>query len=387
MKDRIKAIVIVCAFLIGTVLLAIGGREIVSGATETGLRLAVGGILLIFASSVASQNDRRVWVAVLRSLLWACFGVLGILLGGLLLAGYAGYYPEWIPYMLSFVAFLVLGLLVGIIAGALSHWGLRRAVRGSQLDILAFSFAAVTAIAAGYVACAVTTERDTYTLSRLPKGCPPDCRGITITNAKLKGCNLHGAELTGATLRGADLREADLGEADLRDADLSDVVIERADLSRADLRGATLTGGKGRALDHINLRGAILDDTTEIDDEARLVWVIVNMEGPCPDLRGTHLTGVDLDGVDLRDCDLSGAQLLGASLATATLIGASMVEADLRGTNLRRADLAGANMEGANLLGTYLDGANLRNAHVTDEQLAQAASLKGAILPDGTVHE
>ena len=32
-------------------------------------------------------------------------------------------------------------------------------------------------------------------------------------------------------------------------------------------------------------------------------------------------------------------------------------------------------------------GADLTNAQVTDEQLAKAKSLKGAIMPDGTKHE
>jgi uncharacterized protein YjbI with pentapeptide repeats len=34
-----------------------------------------------------------------------------------------------------------------------------------------------------------------------------------------------------------------------------------------------------------------------------------------------------------------------------------------------------------------LEGANLSGANVTDEQLAQARSLKGATMPDGTKHE
>jgi uncharacterized protein YjbI with pentapeptide repeats len=44
--------------------------------------------------------------------------------------------------------------------------------------------------------------------------------------------------------------------------------------------------------------------------------------------------------------------------------------------------LAGANLESADFTRT-----DLRGATVTDEQLAQAESLKGATLHGGTVHE
>ncbi len=56
-----------------------------------------------------------------------------------------------------------------------------------------------------------------------------------------------------------------------------------------------------------------------------------------------------------------------------------MEGADLRAANLREADLIGANLAGADLR-----GADLRGAKVTREQLAQATSLEGAKLPDGT---
>jgi uncharacterized protein YjbI with pentapeptide repeats len=64
--------------------------------------------------------------------------------------------------------------------------------------------------------------------------------------------------------------------------------------------------------------------------------------------------------------------LSGADLRRVVLIEAHLGVADLSDADLRDADLRGANLEGA---------------EVTDEQLAQAASLKGAIMPDGTKHD
>ena len=48
--------------------------------------------------------------------------------------------------------------------------------------------------------------------------------------------------------------------------------------------------------------------------------------------------------------------------------------------------LVGANLVGAKLARAKLSKANLRDAMVMEGQLAEAKSLEGAILPNGTVH-
>ena len=77
------------------------------------------------------------------------------------------------------------------------------------------------------------------------------------------------------------------------------------------------------------------------------------------DFSGVHLDGANLRGVDLSRADLSKANLSKADLSGATLYRVDLYEADL-------------------------SEANLRGAAVTVEQLAEARSLNGAILPDGT---
>ena len=139
-------------------------------------------------------------------------------------------------------------------------------------------------------------------------------------------------------LANADLSGADLHKADLTQADLSVI-----DLSHADLRDAVLSGTK---LIEANLRGA--------------------------DLSGADLSGADMEGADLSDAWLEWADLSGANLSAA---------------NLSDASLAGANLIGANLSGANLSGAYLVGEYVTSEQLAEAKSLKGATMPDGTKHE
>jgi Pentapeptide repeats (8 copies) len=126
-------------------------------------------------------------------------------------------------------------------------------------------------------------------------------------------------------LRRIVLENATLRLVDLRSIDLSDASLIEADLSDADLRGSTLR-------------------------DANLIRV--------------NLTGALADGADLSGADLQGA--------------------DLRGLTLRSANLGGANLSGARLTGAVLSGAE----GITNEQLEQqAASLKGAYMPNGQTYE
>lgn len=79
--------------------------------------------------------------------------------------------------------------------------------------------------------------------------------------------------------------------------------------------------------------------------------------------------------------NLSGANLSGADLAGAFLRETKLIDANLSGASLQGANLSGANLQGANL-----SDADLSNAKVTDEQLAKAKSLQGALMPDGSKH-
>jgi hypothetical protein len=76
-----------------------------------------------------------------------------------------------------------------------------------------------------------------------------------------------------------------------------------------------------------------------------------------------------------------------AGLITGKVVREELVERQVIGAII---DLSGADLSGADLMGTDLSHANLSDANLrdakgwTDEQLAQAVSLVGAILPDGT---
>jgi uncharacterized protein YjbI with pentapeptide repeats len=127
---------------------------------------------------------------------------------------------------------------------------------------------------------------------------------------------------------------------------------------------------------------------------------------------GTNLSGANFSGAFFTSCsfffaNLQGANLSGAkflektSLNRANLSGANLSGAILQGANLEKAELSNANLEeatidGANLIGANLSNANLTNAflafddlsgaEVTEELEKQAKSLKGATMPDGSIH-
>jgi uncharacterized protein YjbI with pentapeptide repeats len=81
------------------------------------------------------------------------------------------------------------------------------------------------------------------------------------------------------------------------------------------------------------------------------------------------------------EADFSGADLRGVSFCDYLLIKVNREDASLQG-----ADLSEAELSRADLSGTDLSYADLYDAIVIDEQLAQAKSLKGATMPDGSIH-
>jgi uncharacterized protein YjbI with pentapeptide repeats len=188
-----------------------------------------------------------------------------------------------------------------------------------------------------------------------------DLSGRDLSGLKLVGADMHGAKLTRADLSGANLAHADLRKADLSEANLS-----HADISEAYML-------RFRPLK------AILDEDIPSDEQGRLMLEYFFGDAARPDLRGAILTRADLS-----EANLNGADLRIASLQRVTLRDATLRYADLRRADLSEADLRGADLRGADLRDADLRQANLEGAVVTNQQLDQASSLKGATMPDGT---
>jgi uncharacterized protein YjbI with pentapeptide repeats len=242
-----------------------------------------------------------------------------------------------------------------------------------------------------------------------------DFSGVKLRQASLPSADLCEIVLRRADLRGADLQGADLSGAILTVADLSHADLDGADLSLSDLRGASL---RGASLSHASLHEADLGFVAHPDfpcpDVASAdLTAPVRLEASglrqgasswTDDLRQAGLKGASFRLVGTRGTKLSGTYLLCMGLPTGSVVvphpslfepvqcrtdlsDADLHGADLSHASLRNAILSRANLESANLEGADLTWADLRGATVTDEQLAQAESLKRATLPDGTVHE
>jgi uncharacterized protein YjbI with pentapeptide repeats len=168
-----------------------------------------------------------------------------------------------------------------------------------------------------------------------------------------------------------NLRESNRDDASFRVGSIS---LLPGDAVRATARARTFT--VLRSLDG-NRKGEVVRFLYEADLIGNAVLgerleAIVDLQ--LANLRGANLVGTNLRGANLRTV------LMFANLAYAKMSDADLQYANLRGANLREADLREADLEGANLSHVYLRGAR----NWTNEQLAQAESLVGATLPDGT---
>jgi uncharacterized protein YjbI with pentapeptide repeats len=166
-----------------------------------------------------------------------------------------------------------------------------------------------------------------------------DLRNTVLVNIFLHRVDLRGANLSGANLSLSTLDSANLNYANLSGANLSDAHMMGAVLGTTDLRDADLSNA--------DLRGAWLSGTPDAaNDFERGIF------GGSP-YRGANLSGANLSGADLSCLDLGTEVRTPWTLALSSIFG-------LRCTNLRGA------------------------TGWTNEQLAQAKSLVGAIMPDGT---
>jgi len=152
--------------------------------------------------------------------------------------------------------------------------------------------------------------------------------GVDLSGASLGSLDLHGVNLEGADLSNAMLISVNLAGANLKNANLSNAILNFADITGANLSGANLTG------------------------------VLAN---------GAKLTGSNLEGANLTNADLTQVQM--------------------SRTNMKNANLTNAKMWSTTVDLAEMDGANLKGADVynVDFEFARV-SLKGAIMPDGSVY-
>ena len=99
-----------------------------------------------------------------------------------------------------------------------------------------------------------------------------------------------------------------------------------------------------------------------------------------------NLDGNSLTGADLRRVSLSSASLRNTTWFETDLEGAFLDNADLREASLS-IHAVGPHYAEAYMKGVSLFGSDLRKARVRPEQLAQARSLWGALMPNGSRYD
>ena len=174
--------------------------------------------------------------------------------------------------------------------------------------------------------------------------------------------SLYGAELDNLVLQSGNYARCDMSNSNLRYAFVENANFSYSDLSECDLFKARFISV---TLTHANLRGVVFGiSDTDKDDSSTSAAVFYHCS---------------FAGANLRDVDFSNCRFTGSSLIGANLTNCSFRNADLSGCLLDGADFTGALLEGANLSRTHLKG-----AIIDEEQLAEAASLNGVTMPDGT---
>ena len=274
-------------------------------------------------------------------------------------------------------------------------------------------------------------------------------RGSNLSEANLSGVNLSSvylfsktnfsrANLSKANLTGLNLRESQLMKADLSNANLTNTNLLKANLKGAKIEGAEFkqslynadtifpTGFDpvkagayliapnasfqkanlaSRNLSYVNLSEANLSGanlTKSSLEGANLLQANLsntNLSGAY--LNSANLIAADLSGANLKNAEIRGANFSGANLTKVNLVGvtlqcnlsgATLTEGNLCGANLSYGNFSGANLtsadlRGANLQGTNLEKANLKGANLSGAVNLETATLTGAIMPDGTIHE
>ncbi|MEG4112192.1 MULTISPECIES: pentapeptide repeat-containing protein [unclassified Microcoleus] len=239
----------------------------------------------------------------------------------------------------------------------------------------------------------------------------------------LRMVNLSKANLSGLNLSKLEFMEADLSNANLIKTNLFETNLEGANLEGAKLQQTVYNARTTfpKRFNPVNA-GAYLIAPSASLQKANLAGFDlsqVNLAGA--NLQGANLTSTNLNGAQLSEANLSQANLSGANLTKANLIGAkllqanliktklseanlsvanltaanlteaNLIQANLNHANLNVADLSGANLKNAQTYGANFSGANLEKANMKGANMGRAnldmATLTGAIMPDGTIHE
>ncbi|MBA2681012.1 MAG: pentapeptide repeat-containing protein [Ktedonobacteraceae bacterium] len=193
---------------------------------------------------------------------------------------------------------------------------------------------------------------------------------VVLDYDDLSGIDLSGNYMTNVDMRDTLLRNANMNGSILAYDNLSISVMQNINLSDTSLHGVDLHGSD---LAGANLSRALLNCDSIAVGKAALDW---NKLQVCPNLNGVNLTNAILKGTNLKGVNLSSVNLTSANLSGA-LLNCNIHQGKTYCVNLSSPNLSGVDLSKANLKGAVVDTALLEK---------EAKSLKGAIMPDGSIH-
>jgi len=230
-----------------------------------------------------------------------------------------------------------------------------------------------------------------------------DFKDVNLSDIDLSKSNLSKADFTGANIRKVNLSEADLTEANMSSTYITSSKFDRATLNKANFHKACLevVSFEGASFPRTYLKNANFSETQfyrvdlshaylEKADLSGAYFADTNFSESVffgATVSGARLTNADLREVDLAEADLRKASLAGAKLNKADLSRANLSGANIAFAHLNDAKLSKTNLANADFRGVTLDGADLSGAIVNVDRLERTAkSLKGATMPDGSIH-
>jgi uncharacterized protein YjbI with pentapeptide repeats len=178
-----------------------------------------------------------------------------------------------------------------------------------------------------------------------------------------------------------DLSFADLSGGNLTNSTLAGIDLSAADFQNADLRGANLTNAILRLHD---LRGAKMDETTNITNKWRVIWDIINnprveRTHPNADLSLGFFIETVCERADIRGANFNLGVMGNPNFESANTVGARFTTVEFHGANFKNADLRSANFCNSILEDVNFLGANLTNANML------AVTFRRTSMPDGTI--
>lgn len=256
-------------------------------------------------------------------------------------------------------------------------------------------------------------------------------RSLSLAGALLRNSSFALVDLSNANFREADLTYAQFRKSNLTNADMSRSIIVRADFSGADLKNTNFDGTQSRrasfretratkasfvkgqmeSVDFVlcnceetNFQSAFLEkanfSSAFLHRSSFLHANLQRVNFTLARLVNTSLKNTQLESADFSRSICEGTMFKSAQLSAGRFFQTSLKDLSLTNLDMRDANFTAADLTLTSFYSTKLDRAifnnailvmsnfslaSLRNASITETQLSNALSVRGAILPNGTV--